>query len=56
MGAITIEDKRAVLGPLCRACGRCASVCKKDAVDIIIDDPDFLEKTRERIRSYVKYD
>ncbi len=56
MGAITIEDEKAVLGPLCRSCGRCASVCKKDAIDIIIEDADFLEKTRERIRSYVKYD
>ncbi len=56
MGAITIEDERAVLGPLCRSCGRCASVCKKDAIDINIEDADFLEKTRERIRSYVKYD
>ena len=54
--AITIVDKRAVIGEYCRACGRCATVCPKDAIRVRLDDHDFLEKTIERIRSYVKYD
>jgi UDP-glucose 4-epimerase len=56
MDAMRIEGGRAVIGESCRACGRCASVCKQQAIDISIDDPDFLAKTRERIRGYVKYD
>ncbi|MHB8859998.1 MAG: DUF362 domain-containing protein, partial [Thermoleophilia bacterium] len=56
MDAIRIKDKRAVIGEACRACGRCASACKKQAIKIRIDDPDFVDKTIERIRSYVKFD
>ena len=40
----------------CRACGRCATICPNNAIKITIDDPQFLEKTIERIGSYVKYD
>lgn len=54
--AISIEDGRAVIGEHCRACGRCAAVCPNDAISISINDPDFLEKSYERIRSYVKFD
>jgi UDP-glucose 4-epimerase len=54
--AIEVTGKRAVIGEYCRACGRCASVCPESAISIRIDDPEFLEKTYDRIRSYVKYD
>lgn len=54
--AIRIEDGRAVIGPYCRACGRCASQCKKNAIEIRIEDPEFLDKAHERIRSYVTYE
>jgi ferredoxin len=54
--AITIEDKHAVISEYCRACGRCATVCPRDAINIKLEDEDFLDKTIDRIRSYVKYD
>ncbi len=54
--AITVEDGRAVIGEYCRACGRCATVCPANAVSVRLTDPDFLDRTLERIRSYVKYD
>jgi len=54
--AIRVVDKKAVIGDYCRACGRCATVCPDGAIEIRIDDPEFLEKTYDRIRSYVKYD
>jgi len=56
IGAISIRDKRAFINEYCRACGRCASVCPNGAIEIRLSDPEFLEKERERIRSYVKYD
>jgi UDP-glucose 4-epimerase len=56
LGVITIEDERAVIGERCRACGRCSLVCPNDAIDIRIEDPDFLENTYERIRAHVKHD
>jgi UDP-glucose 4-epimerase len=54
--AIEIAYGKSVIGDYCRACGRCATVCPEGAIEIRIDDPDFLEKTYARIRSYVKYD
>lgn len=54
--AIEIVDERAVIGEYCRACGRCATVCPQDAIEIRIDDPDFMDKARERIREHVRYD
>lgn len=43
-------------GEYCRACGRCASACPRRAIEIRIDDPDFLEKAYRRIRAHVKFD
>jgi UDP-glucose 4-epimerase len=54
--AITIVDEHAVISEYCRACGRCATVCPSDAIRISLNDPDFVEKTIERIGTYVKYD
>ncbi len=49
-GAVTIEDDRAVINEdKCQACGRCASLCPSEAVEITIDDPDYLEKTIKRL-------
>lgn len=56
IGAIAMVDGRATIGDYCRACGRCAAVCPSQAIEVRIDDPDFLEKAYAKIRSYVKYD
>lgn len=56
IGAIDVVDKRAVIGEMCRACGRCATVCPRDAIEVAMSDPEFVDKTVERIRSYVTYD
>jgi ferredoxin len=54
--AIEVVDDRAVLGEYCRACGRCATICPNDAIKVSIDDPEFIEKSYERIRTYVNYE
>lgn len=56
VAAIKVEDGRAVIGDLCRACGRCATVCREGAIEVRITDPDFVENTIDRIRSYVSYE
>lgn len=37
-GAITIEDKKAVIGDNCTLCGSCVSVCKFNAIDFKRDE------------------
>jgi UDP-glucose 4-epimerase len=54
--SIEIIDGRAVIGPYCRACGRCASVCPNNAIEISLEDPTYIERQIERIRSYVTYE
>ncbi len=54
--AIKVVDGRALIGPRCRACGRCASVCPNGGVAVRVTDPDYLEKTYRRIRAHVKFD
>jgi len=56
IGAIEVIEGKAVRSDICRACGRCAAVCPQKSIEIEISDPDFIEKTRDRIRSYVTYD
>ncbi|MBN1289149.1 MAG: 4Fe-4S binding protein [Actinobacteria bacterium] len=56
MKAISISSGKAEIGEYCRACGRCASVCPENAIKIEINDPEYLEKAYERIRSYVRHD
>lgn len=53
---LQVREGRAVIGESCRACGRCAAHCTAKAIEVRIEDPDFVEKTCSRIRSYVKYD
>jgi len=48
--SIKIKDRKAVLGDDCVVCGRCAERCPQDAIDIIIKDEDFINKTIERVK------
>lgn len=49
--AISIEGGRAVINEdTCRACGRCVNFCPEQAVEITIDDPDYIEKTVEHLK------
>ncbi|MBN1289368.1 MAG: 4Fe-4S binding protein [Actinobacteria bacterium] len=53
--AITVPFGKAQISDYCRACGRCATVCPKNAIKIRIEDPDYLEKSYQRIRQYVDH-
>ena len=47
---IKIEDGVAVIGDDCVVCGRCAEKCPHDAIEVIIKDKDFINKTIERVK------
>jgi len=51
---ISIVDGKAVIGEECKGCGRCAMACKRDAVTITIDNPDYVEQCIARIGALVE--
>ena len=46
---IKIKDGVAEIGKSCLACGRCIEICPNDAIELIIEDKDFINKTIERV-------
>jgi ferredoxin len=51
--AIRLEGGRAVIGPDCRGCGRCAEVCPRGAIELTIEDEDFLASALEALSGVV---
>ena len=47
------EGKAEINEDICRACGRCISICKQKAIQMIIQDPDFINESIRRISSAV---
>jgi MinD superfamily P-loop ATPase len=51
--AIKLEDGRASIGSACRGCGRCVAVCPNEAIELIITDDGYINKTIDRLTSAV---
>lgn len=51
--AIQLIDERAVISDACRGCGRCVSVCPQSAIELSIDDAQFIDKTITRLAPLV---
>jgi Pyruvate/2-oxoacid:ferredoxin oxidoreductase delta subunit len=50
LDAIKIKNGVAVKNDICRGCGRCAEICSNDAIEVIIEDKDFINKTIDRVK------
>ncbi len=46
-------DGKAEIGEECRGCGRCVNFCPEDAIELTVEDSEFLEKSIERIEDKV---
>ena len=53
VGAIRLEDGRSTIGEACRGCGRCANVCPHGAIEISIENSQFVADTIARIAPLV---
>lgn len=51
--AIRLVDNRAVRSDECRGCGRCVDVCPQKAIEISIDNAQFMQEAVNRISSSV---
>jgi ferredoxin len=51
--AIEVRDGRAYISEDCRGCGHCAEVCPQGALEVVVDDSEFIKRAIERIESKV---
>lgn len=50
LDGIELKNGIAVISDNCRACGRCAEICPNNAIELVIEDKDFINKTIERVK------
>jgi len=53
VNAIRMVNGKPVINEDCRGCGRCADVCPVGAIEIKIENKEFIEETIQRISSIV---
>ena len=51
--AIRLVDGRAVISDQCRGCGRCVEVCPESAIEMTIENMDFVRSSVDRVDSLV---
>jgi UDP-glucose 4-epimerase len=51
--AIHLNEHRAVINDACRGCGRCVSICPQQAIELSIDDEQFVQHSIDRISPLV---
>ena len=53
VNAISLVDGKAVISAECRGCGRCVEVCPENAIELTIDNPEFIRNSIDRVSSVV---
>jgi Pyruvate/2-oxoacid:ferredoxin oxidoreductase delta subunit len=51
--ALTLVENQAVISDQCRGCGRCVEVCPESAIELTIDNFDFVKNSIERVSSVI---
>jgi Fe-S-cluster-containing hydrogenase component 2 len=51
--AIHMVDNRAKINEECRGCGRCVEICPQNAIELTIEDIEFVEKSIKRIEKVI---
>jgi len=47
--AIKLSDNHAIINKECRGCGRCVEICPQNAIELTINDSEFVKKSIEQI-------
>ena len=49
VNAISLKDKHAFISEQCRGCGRCVSICPQNAIELTINDTQYIKKSIQEI-------
>ena len=52
--ARSIKDDKAIISDNCVACGRCIDICPNDAIDLLIENEDFIKDTIKNAKHQTK--
>jgi len=55
VGAIIFVADNACITAACRGCGRCVEVCPNDAIEILIEDEEFIQSTIDRMSKLIRF-
>jgi hypothetical protein len=53
VNAISLVDGHSVISDQCRGCGRCVDVCPESAIELTIEDIDFVRDSIDRVNAVV---
>ena len=53
INAIQIVNNRAKISEICRGCGRCVEICPQNAIELTINDEEYINKTIKSLESLV---
>ncbi len=54
VNAITLEEKQAIINQnMCRGCGRCVDVCPNQAIQITLEDNEYISRSIQRLKNAV---
>jgi Fe-S-cluster-containing hydrogenase component 2 len=51
--AIHMVDNQAKISKECRGCGRCVEICPQKAIELTINDSEFVEKSIRQIEKII---
>ena len=51
--AIYMVDNHAIISKECRGCGRCVEICPQNAIELTINDKEFVEKSIKQIEKII---
>jgi Fe-S-cluster-containing hydrogenase component 2 len=51
--AIHMVDNQAKISKECRGCGRCVEICPQNAIELTINDKEFVEKSIKQIERII---
>ncbi|TXT58901.1 MAG: Electron transport complex subunit RsxB [Promethearchaeota archaeon] len=53
VNAIQMRENKAYITDQCRACGRCMEICPQNAIELIIENDDYVNRAIEKIETLV---